>query len=41
MYIIGFRYDPEKELIIRDSVIGDAEDAASLGRELAERLLAR
>ena len=41
MYIIGFRYDTERNLIIRDSVIGDAEDAALLGKELAERLLAK
>lgn len=41
MYIIGFRYDTERNLIIRDSVIGDAEDAALLGKELAERLLAQ
>lgn len=41
MYIIGLRYDAENGRIIRDRIAGDPENAAELGRELAERLLAQ
>jgi hydroxymethylbilane synthase len=41
MYIIGLRYDAENGRIIRDRITGDPENAAELGRELAERLLAQ
>jgi hypothetical protein len=41
MYIIGLRYDAENGRIIRDRITGDPENAAELGRELAERLLAK
>ena len=41
MYIIGLRYDAEHGRIIRDRISGDPENAAELGRELAERLLAK
>jgi hydroxymethylbilane synthase len=41
MYIIGLRYDAENGRIIRDRISGDTENAAELGRELAERLLAK
>ena len=40
LFIIGFRYDAENDRIIRDRLSGDPEDACSLGRELAERLMA-
>jgi hydroxymethylbilane synthase len=41
MYIIGLRYDAENGRIIRDRITGDPENAKELGRELAERLLAK
>lgn len=41
MYIIGLRYDAEHGRIIRDRIAGDPENAAELGRELAERLLTK
>ena len=41
MYIIGLRYDAENGRIIRDRITGDPENAKELGKELAERLLAK
>ena len=37
--ITGLRYDAGRALVIRDSISGPASDAASLGRELAHRML--
>lgn len=41
MYIIGLRYDALHDRIFRDMLEGDPEDALRLGRELAERLMAK
>ena len=37
--IMGFRYDAEKQIILKDSICGLASDAELLGRELADRMI--
>ena len=39
MKIMGLRYDPEREIVVRDSISGAASDAEALGRELADRMM--
>ena len=37
--IMGLRYDPERKIVVRDSICGAASDAETLGRELADRIM--
>ena len=37
--IMGLRYDPERKIVVRDSICGAASDAETLGRELAVRIM--
>ena len=39
MMIIGLRYDPERIIVVRDSLCGAASEAETLGRELADRMM--
>ena len=39
MMIMGLRYDPEKKIIVRDSLCGAATEAEMLGRKLADRMM--
>jgi hydroxymethylbilane synthase len=39
MMIIGLRYDPERKIVVRDSLCGTASEAETLGRELADRMM--
>ena len=37
--IMGLRYDPERKIVVRDSICGAASDAETLSRELADRIM--
>ena len=39
MTIMGLRYDPERKIVVRDSLCGEASEAEMLGRELADRMM--
>lgn len=39
MMIMGLRYDPERQIVARDSLCGAASEAETLGRELADRMM--
>jgi hypothetical protein len=41
MTVTGLIYDMSRDLILRDSISGPAENAAMLGTELAGRLMSR
>ena len=39
LMIMGLRYDPERKIVVRDSICGAASDAETLSRELADRIM--